>query len=525
MLSFDITDRHIRIVKGTEQRGRVRVSSATTIDLQEGLIINGHIKDIPKMATIINDELKSRKMDDKEAVITLSSNLVLFKELAIPKAKTNTQLLTMVTNQMQHTMGTGADYSVAYSIAGETQQEGNAALKILATACPFDIVDAFRKVFQMLSIQLKSVTVTCNAISRIILSDRKNMAKMPMLAVQVDPTFVSINLYEDGQLSFARFASIDPTDYDNSEDYVFEAVNENITRMLQFHRQKNPQNPIQNVTFYGDTAEYIRLTNSLEGQDITTSLLGVPNNIAGYENIEFQSYANAIGAMFRSDKDKDRINLLETDATQGKTDAGSGFFMQIGFTLLLSCAVVGAVWLGFNNAINSDDNKCAEIDEWMNAPEQVAASAEVDATEAKIEMVQGFKSSLDQAVKNYDTKAVLRRADIEELSEAIVEAGGTLETYAFGDGNVELMISSLYEEGPNVPLEIVKAIDELDKYKNIEFTSYAQESDQAAQDDMASLAAASEESHYRWNITMEYPHNEIEEEKPAEEETTEEVTE
>ena len=180
MLSFDITDRHIRIVRGQENRGKIRVSSASTIDLAEGLIVNGHIKDIPKMATIVNDELKARRMDDKEAVVTLSSNLVIFKEMAIPKAKTSTALLTMITNQMQHTMGTGEDYSVAYSIAGETQQEGNPALKVLATACPFEVVDAFRKVFQMLSISLKSVTVTCNAISRIILSDRKNLTKMPI---------------------------------------------------------------------------------------------------------------------------------------------------------------------------------------------------------------------------------------------------------------------------------------------------------------------------------------------------------
>ncbi|MFR7722378.1 MAG: type IV pilus biogenesis protein PilM, partial [Clostridia bacterium] len=321
MLSFDITDRHIRIIRGTESRGRIRVSSASTIDLSEGLIVNGHIKDIPKMATIINDELKARRMDDKEAVVTLSSNLVIFKELHIPKAKTNAQLLTMVTNQMQHTMGIAEEYSISYSIAGEVEEEGVQALKILATACPFEVVDCFRKVFSMLSISLKSVTVTCNAISRIILSDKKASAKMPMLVVQVDPNFVSLNLYEDNQLSFARFASIDAVDYDNSEDYVYEAVNENIYRMIQFHKSRNPENPIQNVVFYGDTTEYIRLTNALEGMDISTSLLGVPNNISGYENIEFQAYANAIGAMFRSNKDTDRINLLETDSSAGKTDA------------------------------------------------------------------------------------------------------------------------------------------------------------------------------------------------------------
>ena len=343
MLSFDITDRHIRIIRGTESRGRIRVSSASTIDLSEGLIVNGHIKDIPKMATIINDELKARRMDDKEAVVTLSSNLVIFKELHIPKAKTNAQLLTMVTNQMQHTMGIAEEYSISYSIAGEVEEEGVQALKILATACPFEVVDCFRKVFSMLSISLKSVTVTCNAISRIILSDKKASAKMPMLVVQVDPNFVSLNLYEDNQLSFARFASIDAVDYDNSEDYVYEAVNENIYRMIQFHKSRNPENPIQKVVFYGDTTEYIRLTNALEGMDISTSLLGVPNNISGYENIEFQAYANAIGAMFRSNKDTDRINLLETDSSAGKTDAGSSFLIGLGGAVVLSAAVVAAV--------------------------------------------------------------------------------------------------------------------------------------------------------------------------------------
>ncbi|MBQ4485661.1 MAG: pilus assembly protein PilM [Oscillospiraceae bacterium] len=530
MLSFDITDRHVRIVKGTEQRGRVRVSSATTIDLQEGLIINGHIKDIPKFATIVNDELKARKMDDKEAVVTLSSNLVLFKELAIPKAKTSTALLTMVTNQMQHTMGTSTDYSVAYSIAGETEQEGNAALKILATACPFDVVDAFRKAFQMLSISLRSVTVTCNSISRIILSDRKNMAKMPMLAVQIDPTFVSINLYENGQLSFARFASIDAADYDNSEDYVFEAVNENIVRMLQFHRSKNPQNPIQNVTFYGDTSEYIRLTNSLEGQDITTSLLGVPNNISGYENIEFQSYANAIGAMFRSDKDKDRINLLETDATAGKTDAGSGFFIQVGGALLLSAAVVGAVWLGFNNAIRADDAKVAEIDEWMNSPETLELSAKVDATEEKINKVANFQGNLDQAIKDYTTKPKLRYADLETLTNAVADAKGRIETYSFGDGYVEMDITAPFEEdGVNTPDEIVAAIYALNKYKNITYTGYTVEEEAKEETtDGAAAAVQTEEPSklFRFNVTMYYPANELpEEEAPAEEETpAEEVT-
>ncbi|MCM1579460.1 MAG: pilus assembly protein PilM [Ruminococcus sp.] len=469
MLSFDITDRHVRIVRGTESGGKIRISSASTIDLSEGLIVNGHIKDIPKMATIINDELKARRMDDKEAVVTLSSNLVIFKELVIPKAKTSTALLTMVTNQMQHNMGIAEEYSISYSIAGEVEQEGNQCLKILATACPFEVVDCFKKVFSMLSIGLKSVSVSCNAISRIILSDKKSAARMPMLVVQVDPNFVSINLYEEGQLSFARFASIDAVDYDNSEDYVYEAVNENIHRMVQFHKSRNPENPIQNVVFYGDTTEYIRLTNSLENMDISTSLLGVPNNISGYENIEFQAYANAIGAMFKSNKSTDRINLLETDAAAGKNDAGSGFFIQLGLTALLSCAVVGAIFLGFSNTINNNDKKVSDIDAWMNAPEQLEKINEVDSTQAKIDKVNLYKADLDKAIYNFNTKPHLTIEMIETMTEPFLTNNCMVDTISFSSGFVTL---NCYSDDNRAPDLAVQALIDLDEYDNIVYTGF-----------------------------------------------------
>ncbi len=506
MLSFNITDRHIRIVRGTESRGRIRISSASTIDIQEGLIVNGHIKDIPKMATIINDELKARRMDDKEAVVTLSSNLVIFKEMNIPKAKTSSALLTMVTNQMQHTMGIAEEYSISYSIAGEVEEEGSQAIKVLATACPFEVVDCFRKVFSMLSIGLKSVSVSCNAISRIILSDKKVSGKMPMLVVQVDPNFVSLNLYENNQLSFSRFASIDPIDYDNSEDYVYEAVNENINRMVQFHKSRNGSEPIQNVVFYGDTTEYIRLTNSLENMEISTSLLGVPNNISGYENIEFQAYANAIGAMFRSDKNTDRVNLLETDSSAGKTDAGSSFFLQLGGAALLSAAVVAAVWFGFTNVMNSNDKKIAEIDAWINSEETINKLNEVDKTQAKIDKLTLYKNDLDIAVYNFDTKPDFTVELIETITTTLNDNNCDWISMSFGAGHVELTCSGETVEDPDIA---VQAIYDLDRFDNIMYTGFDLK---PAEEDEGVVIG---EDTYEFTLEFELRPNEVE--KAAEE--------
>lgn len=471
MLSFDITDRHVRIIRGTEARGKIKVADASTIDISEGLIVNGHIKDIPKMATIINDELKAKRMADKEAVISVSSNLIIFKEIHIPKAK-GTQLLTMVQNQMQHQMGIAEDYSISYTIAGEVEEEGVQAMKVLATACPFEVVDCFRKVFSMLGISLRSVVVSCNSISRIILGDSKSKAKMPMLLVQIDPNFVSLNLYENNQLTFSRFASIDPEDYENSEDYIYEAVNENIFRMFQFQKSRSGDNPIQNVVFYGDTTEYIRLTNALEQMDISTSLLGVPSNIGGYENFEFQAYANAIGAMFRSNKDTERINLIEVDAASGRTSAGAKFAMAVFSSIAVSAAIVAAVWVFGNIQENGFINDTAEIQEYLDSPEVAAKIAAVDTAQAKLDKVNSVKAYIDVASDNYSSLPMLTSGVIKDMEANFNGTSVTWTTINYGDGlfNVEC-IADKFDE----PAKVIANFFEQDIFDNITYNGFEEE--------------------------------------------------
>ena len=468
MLSFDITDRHVRIIRGTENHGKIRVADASTIDITDGLIVNGHIKDIPKMATIINDELKNKRMADKEAVISVSSNLIIFKELHIPKAKGN-QLLTMVQNQMQHTMGIAEDYSISYTIAGEVEEEGVQAMKVLATACPFEVVDCFRKVFQMLGISLRSVAVSCNTISRIILNDPKSRAKMPMLLVQIDPNFVSLNLYENNQLTFSRFASIDPEDYDNSEDYIYEAVNENIFRMFQFQRSRNGDNPIQNVVFYGDTSEYIRLTNALEQMDIKTSLLGVPNNIGGYENFEFQAYANAIGAMFRTNKDTERINLIEVDASAGRTNAGASFAAGVLGAAVVSAAVVGAVWLFGYIQVNNFNKQTADIQTYLDSPEVAAQIAAVDTAESKLAKVNSVRDAIDVAYTNYNSLPVFNSQVIRDIEANFTGTSVSWNNITYGNG--AFTVSCLADKNDE-PAKVVAKFFEQDIFDNITYTGF-----------------------------------------------------
>ena len=211
MLSFDITDRNIRIIKGTENNGRIRINSAATLNLEEEVIVNGHVRDVPRLATLINQVLRTNKMPDKEAIVSISSNMTIFKELHIQRAEKQQDFMKMVRAEMSAALGIDESYSVSYIVVGPSDQTEGAD-KVLATACPFEVVDCYKRVFNMLQISLKSVMIGCNCITKVLVADSKIKAKMPLLAVQIDNNFISLNLYEKGQLSFSRFASISAED-------------------------------------------------------------------------------------------------------------------------------------------------------------------------------------------------------------------------------------------------------------------------------------------------------------------------
>lgn len=407
MLSFDITDRNIRVVKGVEANGKIKVHSAATLSVEEGLIVNGHIKDIPNVATLINGVIKKNKMPDKEAIVSISSNLTIFKELVVARPAKSQDMHKAVKQQMQELLNIDESFSITYVIVGEAEEKGSngeTMLKVLATACPYEIVNSFREAFKLLGISLRSVMVGCNCITKVLLADTRIQSKMPLLAVQIDNNFISLNLYEAGQLSFSRFASIDPADYDNSPDYVFEAINENIFRMLQFHKTRNTGEVIENVVLYGDTHDNVRLTDELEKLDLNVSLINVPPQIHGHENLEFSLYANAIGAMFKRDKEREKINLLETDlGTAIKRTSSSSSNSEAGLVVMLCCVVgaaviAGGAWLVTSMINNGVKNDIEEVQTYINAPE----------TQAKLqhrEKLLGIQAN----VNAYNTKIVNAR--------------------------------------------------------------------------------------------------------------------
>ena len=480
MLSFDITDKNIRIVKGTESSNKIRITAATELELNESVIVNGHVNDINRVAGMINRALKDANIADKEAVISISSNQTVFKELMIPPNPKESEFMKNVRLELKNQINIDDSYAVAYVVVGEPEDDenGGKVQKILATACPQDVIDSYKRIFNNLNIQLKSIMIGCNAITKVLLADGKNKAKMPLLAVQVDANFISLNLYENNTLSFSRFASIDPEDYDHPDDYIFEAVNENIYRMLQFARIRGSEE-IRNVVFYGDIDAqpdlYKRVQEEQKSNDIEISRLEAPNQIHGHQNLNFSLYANAIGGMFRRDKLTEHINLLETEAIgsgiAGKVPQDDHSFNIVAIAGVAFAAVVVGVAFGVLAGIDANyKNQTADLRATIYSPETAAKLQQYDDLQVMKETVHNYTVNIVNARDAYNSQPIIKESvytAVEEALENVMsQTDSTSESpeysidYADGVLTVPVTITSSEEFAQKYPTNLVQYLYE-----------------------------------------------------------------
>lgn len=359
MLSIDITDRQIKLVRGSAQGSKIKIDEVDFREIEKGLVSNGYIADVPLVAAEIIDIINTRAIKEKDTIVSISSSSILYKELMLPKPKkiSNTAAIEAMIGS---NMGISNDYNISYTIVGETVDENkNPLIKVLATACPQRLVDGYVKLFTHMGLSLKAVNISNNAISRLIQNTPKMSGYMPLLLVQIDKEFLNINLYEDNVLSFSRYFKIDPADYNNAEDYVNQAIYDNLFRMFQFFQSRKDMKPIKEMMFYGEIGDFIALTNTVSGFNVSCHILSAPTTIASRADFEFTVYANAIGALYKVNKELEHINLLDTTAAKESKGLNTFFFGLAAVAAISVLAVIGTnVVIGvINDGIKSEIKK------------------------------------------------------------------------------------------------------------------------------------------------------------------------
>ena len=109
MLSIDITDRQIKLVRGVHSGNKIRVQDADMRELTLGMVSNGYITDVPMVAAELNDIIKTKGITEKDAIVSITSSSIVYKEMLLPKPKSlkNTAAIEAM---IQANMGQGVQH-------------------------------------------------------------------------------------------------------------------------------------------------------------------------------------------------------------------------------------------------------------------------------------------------------------------------------------------------------------------------------------------------------------------------------
>ncbi|MBS7368940.1 MAG: pilus assembly protein PilM [Oscillospiraceae bacterium] len=418
MLSIDITDRQIKLVRGVHSGNKIRVQDADIRELSMGMVSNGYITDIPMVAAELNDIIKTKDIKEKEAIVSITSSSIVYKELVIPKPK-SMKNPAIIESMIQSNMNVSNEYNISFTIAGETEdEEKNKMIKVIAAACPQRLVDGYVRLFSHIGLTLKAVNIANNSITRLITNTPKMSDRMPMLLIQIDKQFLNMNLYEDNQIVFSRYFAIDPAEYDNAPDYVTRAVYDNLFRMIQFIKSRKGAKPLKEIMFYGDIENFIAISNAISSFNVNTNVLSAPTTVVTMTEIDFTKYANAIGAIYRQNKDLEHINLLE--ATSAKESKGMN-----GFLLVFAACALAAVGLVAVSCIGCEAIKTSYVKKTENVQAQIddpTLQNDLKIVDDRAAMLQGFQNynaNIDQTTLLFNYMPKVTSEVIENIRKPI----------------------------------------------------------------------------------------------------------
>ncbi len=440
MLSFEITDSQIKLIRGVQSGSKIRIQDAEITELSEGYVQNGYISEVPMVAAALSEMLKVKNIKEREAIVSITSSSIVYKEMAVAKPK-NMKNPAIIEAMIQASMNITNDYNISFTIVGEFEdEEKNKMLSVIAAACPQRLVDGYVRLFSHVGLQLKGAYVANNSATRLVLSTPKMEERMPLLAVQVDKHFLSMNLYENKQIAFSRFFNIDPADYDNAPDYVSRALYDNLYRMIQFikTRSKDSKNndtrPLQEIMLYGEWDSFSEINNAVAQFDnVRNSTFSMPAMVSTATAFDFPKFVNSIGALCRINKDKEFINLLEATSAKSSTAANT-FLLSLAGVVAGAVALVGGTVIVLNIINNNLQGQIDSLQAKITDPQMQNDLSIVD---QRTSMLAGFQSYNDTVNRtallfNYQPKVqsyIIEkvRVPIDNTEDVLLEEGEELD--------------------------------------------------------------------------------------------------
>ncbi|MDR0804227.1 MAG: hypothetical protein LBN42_00400 [Oscillospiraceae bacterium] len=457
MICVDINLNQLKVVRGREHNGRVHIYSEDSREIPTSSVEDGEIKDVQIMAAEINEIIQKEQMKEKDVICSFSSSKIIYRDLTFPAPATKDDWRPIIENIISNSLGTTSDYKITYIIIDSfSAEDGQAMLKVSATACPYSVIDGYTHLFRQAGLKLKNLIVSNNSVTRVITHNKEFFSdQYPLLLVQLSDKFINLNLYDEGALQVSRYINIDPSDYQEGSDYVSLAVFDNVFYLINFWQSQQPDKPIKKIQYYGDVSDAPALTQAFEQQfGIPVEPFARPRGVTVNFGVDFLRCGNITGAFYLIDKKTENVNFLENDDTRTKNDS-----LKFG---LIAAGVAGVFIIGFGIAITALTTIQAGKDKDLSKLKKDYNEMGGAALEARLSDQQGVLDNIQNYLRQVELARTLHQFQPKFGSDVVNSLNQVVYSEAFRDKVYYTQLLNLNQYDLTMTFAIPRTVVEVD---------------------------------------------------------------
>ncbi len=299
MVSILLDGGHAYVVEGKARRGRVRVKRHVSFTVTDGWVVNGAVRMPEQMGDRLKQALAEAKIRSKNAVVTLDSTALLYREMVLPSASKK-QLGQMVRNELRQSMGVSKDAVVDYVVVGPGDAGKQKSVRVLAVSVQKPLVQGYLDMLQRAGLKSVAMDIVWGAMEKLLSLFPEYQTQSAIITAQIAADVLVTGLYSGGRHVFTRMTRLSSllTAFGPDPQRRTAEICDSISKMVQFQTARNASEPIQRVLLTGDVEDMDRLVEqihqlvhrpagALEAQGVILGDLPVP------------AYACAIGALIR----------------------------------------------------------------------------------------------------------------------------------------------------------------------------------------------------------------------------------
>jgi len=338
VIAFDMGSATIKIVDAMYYKNELTIYKYIKVPTPKDAIIDGEIKNEEELYSKLKRILKKNDFNGKYGVCTTNSTLIINREIQIPKVEEE-EMETVIRYEIQQYLPINLDdYILQATFLGEEEVDGAQKLNIRVIAYPEKIAQGYYNFLMKLELKPYALDVNYNAINKFInVTARNNKigneTKDTVAFIDFGASFIDVNIYKDGHIHFTRIIKAGGNDIDetliqsnglNNEELEevknknidlsddLEAINiqireiidewmEKIEKIIQFYKNKNPGNDVNNIIIYGGSSKLKGMEEYMtEKLGIRTQIKGISNSVLNLnDKNECDEYINALGSVIR----------------------------------------------------------------------------------------------------------------------------------------------------------------------------------------------------------------------------------